>query len=249
MMKFMRGCGKGLFKLAVRLFVAVCLVVAVVAGGFAWQGWQTYKEAVTAMPLEQRLAEARAAENYTKLEDLPQTYLNAVVAVEDKRFYSHGGIDPISIGRAVLNDLRAGALVEGGSTISQQLAKNLYFTQEKRFERKFAEVFLALELERTCTKDEILELYVNGIYFGSGYYNIHDAAVGYYGKEPAELLPCECVMLAGLPNAPSAYSPRTNPTLAVQRQRQVLERMVNCQMLAEAEVAELNVMGRLVTEN
>ena len=236
-------------RLAVRLLLVVCLLVGTAVAVFAWQGWQMYREAVAAVPLEQKLSEVRSAEHYTKLEDMPQMYLDAVVAAEDKRFYRHGGIDPISIGRAVVNDLRAGALVEGGSTISQQLAKNLYFTQEKRFERKFAVVFLAFDLERSCTKDEILELYANSIYFGSGYYCIYDAAMGYYGKEPAELLPCESVMLAGLPNAPSAYSPRTNPNLAVQRQRQVLERMVNCRMLADTEVAELNVMGQLVAEN
>lgn len=120
------------------------------------------------------------------------------------------------------------SFVEGGSTISQQLMKNEYFTQEKKLERKFAEIFAAWELEREYSKKEIFELYVNTIYFGSGYYGIHDAAEGYFGKEPSELTEYEAIMLAGLPNAPSAYSPDTNPELARQRMKQVLEKMVEC---------------------
>ena len=127
------------------------------------------------------------------------------------------------------------SFVEGGSTISQQLMKNEYFTQEKKLERKFAEIFAAWELEREYSKKEIFELYVNTIYFGSGYYGIHDAAEGYFGKEPSELTEYEAIMLAGLPNAPSAYSPDTNPELARQRMKQVLEKMVECEVLTQKE--------------
>ena len=111
---------------------------------------------------------------------MPETYVQAVVAVEDHRFYEHFGLDLIAIGRALVNDIKAGRYVEGGSTITQQLAKNLYFSQEKTMNRKAAEVFLALELERNYTKDEILELYVNSIYFGDGYYNVGEASAGRY---------------------------------------------------------------------
>ena len=223
--------------------IAVFCMGILVGGTFTWQGWQLYRQAVEERPLAQVLAEARAQENYTRLEQLPDFYLNAVIAVEDRRFYQHDGIDPISICRAMLADLRAGAFVEGGSTITQQLAKNLYFTQEKKLERKIAEVFVAWDLEELCEKDEILELYVNDIYFGAGYYCIHDAAQGYFNKLPGDLTDAECALLAGLPNAPSAYNPKKNPELAAQRQRQVLRCMVNCNMLPPEQAGDLVMLA------
>lgn len=129
---------------------------------------------------------------------------------------------------ALVNDLRAGRYVEGGSTITQQLAKNLYFSHEKKMERKIAEVFAALELERKYSKDEILELYVNSISFGEGYHTAGDASRGYFGKEPWQMNEYECTLLAGVPNAPSRYAPTRNPGLAARRQQQVLRRMEAC---------------------
>lgn len=117
--------------------------------------------------------------------------------------------------------------------------KNEYFTQEKKLERKFAEIFAAWDIEKQCSKEDIFELYVNTIYFGSGYYGIYDAAEGYFGKEPSELSEYEAVMLAGLPNAPSAYSPDTSPELAKQRMRQVLDRMVECEVIDQTEADNL----------
>ena len=131
--------------------------------------------------------------------------------------------------------MRSLFFVEGGSTITQQLMKNQYFTQDKNFERKFAEIFAAWDMEREYTKEEIFELYVNTIYFGSGYYGIHDAAQGYFGKDPAGLTESEAVMLAGLPNAPSVYSLDANPALARQRMRQVLDSMVDCGAISQTE--------------
>ena len=127
------------------------------------------------MSLEDKVAEVKSKENYTTIEEMPQMYINAVVSVEDHRFYDHGGIDIIAIGRAFINDIKAMSFVEGGSTITQQLAKNMYFTQEKKIERKIAEVFMAWKIEDNYSKEEIFELYVNSIYFGDGYYTIHDA--------------------------------------------------------------------------
>ncbi len=164
-------------------------------------------------------------DNYTSLDELPQTYIDAVLAVEDKRFYEHPGIDPIAIGRALLNDIRAGEYVEGGSTITQQLAKNQYFTQEKRLVRKVAEMFMAFKIEAELDKDKILELYVNSIYFGNGYQCVGDACRAYFGKEPSEMTFDECTLLAGIPNAPSNYNPMASEELAHQRQQQVLEKM------------------------
>lgn len=117
--------------------------------------------------------------------------------------------------------------------------KNEYFTQEKKLERKFAEIFAAWEVEKQYDKEDIFELYVNTIYFGSGYYGIYEAAEGYFGKEPSELTEYEAVMLAGLPNAPSAYSPDTSPELAKQRMSQVLDRMVECEVLTQSKADRL----------
>ena len=122
------------------------------------------------MSIDQKAEEIKASPSYTPLKELPDIYLNAVVAVEDKRFYKHPGIDAIAIGRAIKNNIHARQLIEGGSTITQQLAKNMYFTQERSLIRKVAEGFMAIALERKFSKDEILELYVNSIYFGDGYY-------------------------------------------------------------------------------
>ena len=159
------------------------------------------------------------------LSDIPKTYLNAVIAVEDHRFRKHSGIDYISIARAVKSNILSGKLKEGGSTITQQLAKNLYFTQEKKFARKVAEALMAQKLEQKYSKDEILELYVNTIYFGNGCYGIAEASKGYYGKKPSKLSTEECTMLAGLPNAPSAYNPVKHPQRAKQRQNFVEKQM------------------------
>ena len=194
-----------------------------------------YRDAIEETSITEKVEEIRAKESYTSLDNLPKLYLDAVIAVEDHRFYSHGGIDLIATGRAILNDIRTLSFAEGGSTITQQLAKNMYFTQEKRIERKIAELFVAFDLERNYTKEEILELYVNTIYFGNGYHCIRDASEGYFQKEPSQMTDFESTLLAGIPNAPSAYALTTNPDLARQRQRQVLQKMVDYGVLTQSQ--------------
>lgn len=225
---------------AIRNCLLVLLLAAACGAGYvAWQGYSLYAEALEEKPLEQRVAEQRAQPGYTAWEDLPETYLKAVIAVEDHRFYEHGGIDLLAMGRALWNDLRTWSFAEGGSTITQQLAKNLCFSQEKSIVRKVAEVFAAWDLERRYSKDEILELYVNSIYFGSGCYNVGSASETYFGKEPKDMTDSECTMLAGIPNAPSVYDPTANPDLALQRQRQVVERMVAEEFLTDGQAAAI----------
>ena len=175
---------------------------------------------------------------------MPTIYIDAVISVEDKRFENHCGVDFITISRAVWNDIKAMSFVEGGSTITQQIAKNQYYTQEKKLERKFAEIFTAIELEKYCSKQEIFELYVNTIYFGDGYYGIYDAAKGYFGNEPSELSDYEAILLAGLPNAPSAYSPSTNPELAHSRMKIVLSKMVECDVITQEEAEVILTDGK-----
>ena len=139
--------------------------------------WQMYTQALEAMPLDQKVRQVQSQESYTTFEELPDTYVEAVIAAEDHRFYQHPGVDVIAIGRALVNDIKAMSYVEGGSTITQQLAKNLYFTQEKELVRKVAEVFMAFHMEANYSKEEIFELYVNSIYFGSGCYDVASASL------------------------------------------------------------------------
>lgn len=221
---------KKVIKTLLKLISSViCLLLcAVLIAGviFGVQGYNMYSEAIKEESIENRVEEIQSVDNYITFDELPDIYVDAVISVEDHRFWEHGGIDVIAIFRAAVNDIKAMDYVEGGSTITQQIAKNMLFTQEKELERKFAEVFAAFEIESLYTKEEIFEIYVNTIYFGSGYYGIYDAAMGYFGKEPKNLTNAEAVMLAGLPNAPSNYSPDVNPELAVERMKQVLESMV-----------------------
>ena len=157
--------------LAVLTMAVVILIVI-----FAIKGYCMYSEAISEKSVQSAAAEIRGSQNFAEYEDLPQFYIDAVISVEDKRFFSHNGIDMKAIGRALLNDIKTLSFAEGGSTITQQLAKNLWFTQEKTIERKFAEVFMAHKIESELSKQEIFELYVNSIYFGEGYYGIENAA-------------------------------------------------------------------------
>lgn len=231
----MKKIVKGFFKLFFSL-VLIALVLLLGTGTyFGIQGYNMYRDAVEQTPINEKVESIRSRDGFTEYEELPKTYVNAVISVEDKRFWSHHGIDYLAIGRAAWNDIQTMSFAEGGSTITQQLMKNEYFTQEKKLERKFAEVFAAWEIEKEYSKEDIFELYVNIIYFGSGYYGIYDAAEGYFGKEPSKLTDYEAVMLAGLPNAPSAYSPDASPELARQRMKQVLSRMVECKVISQEE--------------
>lgn len=218
----------------------VCLIcIIAVVGFFIHEGYKLYEEAFTNVSIEEKIEEIRSKSNYTKLSEMPKIYKDAVVAVEDHRFYSHKGYDLIAISRAMVNDIKAMAFVEGGSTITQQLAKNTYFTQEKKITRKIAEIFMAIEYEKECDKDEILELYLNTSYFGAGTYSVKEASQKYFGKEPIFMTDSEATMLAGIPNAPSVYDPIKNPKLAKQRQRQVLDKMVEYGIITYERALEI----------
>lgn len=207
-------------------FLALFVACVLAAGAVAMRGYFLYTAALENLPTQTAARQIRQQPGFTPIGQLPETYLTAVVSVEDHRFYEHNGLDLIAIGRAIYHDICTLSFAEGGSTITQQLAKNLYFTQEKEFTRKAAEVFMAWKLEHDFTKEEILELYVNSIYFGSGCYTVGDASQAYFHKTPGEMDDNECTLLAGIPNAPSVYDLNENPDLARQRQRQVVELMV-----------------------
>ena len=214
-------------KLIKRLIIIILIIAAFLAGSVYHEARQVYKQVVADAPIEEKVAQIQSIEHYTPYSQLPKTYVEAVIAAEDKRFETHKGYDLLSVGRAVWNNIKSGNLQEGGSTITQQLARNMYFAQDKKISRKLAEIFVASDIEKLYDKYEIFELYVNSIYFGSGYYNIYDASMGYFGKKPSQLSDYEATMLAGIPNAPSVYSPDVNPDLAEQRRQQVISCMVD----------------------
>lgn len=226
-------------KKVLKILLVIILIGTSIGVIIVGKGYSMYKEAIEEVPIEEKVDKIRQKEGYTKISELPQTYLEAVISVEDHRFYKHPGIDIISIGRAIINDIKAMEFIEGGSTITQQIAKNEYFSQEKKLSRKVAEVFMAFEIEKKYSKTEILELYINTIYFGNGYYNIKDACKGYFGKTLNNMTKGECIMLAGIPNAPSVYNPKENLKLAKQRQKQVAGKMVEYGYLTEEEANEI----------
>lgn len=228
------------WKIFLCILGALFIIGAAAFGVLMVKGYEMYKEAVAETPIEGLMDDIRARPGeFVTVDELPQMYIDAVITAEDRRFYTHDGIDVISIARAVLVDIKTMSFAEGGSTITQQLAKNTLFTQEKHLARKAAEMFAALAIEKQYNKEQIFEMYVNTIYFGSGHYGIGEAAQGYFGKTPLQLTDAEAVMLAGLPNAPSAYSPNSSPDLAVKRMQVVLNRMVGCKKLTREQADAL----------
>lgn len=222
-----------------KILLLLILIILSILAIYIGQGYKMYKNALDDKPLEEMVQEIRSQKSYTKISNIPDIYKDAVIAVEDHRYYDHKGIDIIAIGRALLNDIRARELIEGGSTLTQQLAKNMYFTQDKTLTRKIAEVFMAKKIENNYNKEEILELYVNYIYYGSGYYDIKSASLGYFDKEPQDLTEGESIMLAGIPNAPSVYNPKVSPRLARERQKQVIDKMIKYGKLSEGKADEI----------
>lgn len=176
--------------------------------------------------LEEELAQKKAAPNWVSLEQIPLFMQQAIISVEDRRFYEHGAFDASAIMRAILVNIQSGEIVEGGSTITQQLAKNLFLNNEQTLARKAEEALYGVIIEHRLSKEEILEAYLNTIYFGAGAYGIKEASETYFAKQPAQLTLAESSMLAGLPASPSVYSPKSNPDLAKERQAVVLETMV-----------------------
>ncbi|MDQ7843860.1 MAG: penicillin-binding protein 1A [Armatimonadota bacterium] len=172
------------------------------------------------------------------LEEIPAALQQAVIAIEDERFYQHRGVDLRGTARAMWRNLLAGELREGGSTITQQLARSVFLTQKRQFSRKLAEMMLAVEIERRLTKAEILERYLNQVYFGQGAYGVEMAARVYFGKRARELNLAESALLAGLIRAPTIYSPHQNPELAKARQRVVLTRMMELGYLTPRQAAQ-----------
>lgn len=214
-------------KFIIRILIIILLILIIVIGSIIGSGYLLYKSAITKVSLSDKIKEIKSSESFVTLNEVPTDFKNAVIAVEDHRFEKHGAIDIIGIARAIFTNIRSQEFREGGSTITQQVAKNMYFISEENVvNRKIAEIFVGFDLEKNYSKDEIFEFYMNTIYFGDGYYGIKEASNGYLNKEPINMNLYECTMLAGVPNAPSVYAPTVHPELTKKRQEKVISSMV-----------------------
>lgn len=215
--------------------------------------------AIREVPSENRLAlvelepeliaaffdEAWEERDLIRLDEVPRNLIEAVLAAEDHRFYQHGGIDPRSLLRAAWVNLKAGAIVQGGSTLTQQLVKNFYLNQERTFSRKLNEIFMAMLLDLRYSKDEIIEAYLNEIYFAQsgtmGVYGVGQASRFYFGKRPQELTLGESALLAGMIKSPNLYSPFNDPKRAAARKAYVLDRMLTLNKIGREESVEARI--------
>lgn len=225
-------------KIILFIIIAILLFFTIIG----LQGYNLYNSAISQFSLSEKVSEIQNDENFVSISELPDDLINATIAVEDHRFKEHGAIDIISIGRAIFSNIKAKEAVEGGSTITQQVAKNLYFMTEKEdISRKVAELILSYHLEKNYSKNEIFELYVNTIYYGNGYYGIKEASNGYLNKDPKNLTLDESTMLAGIPNAPSVYAPTANMDLCKNRQTKVIRSMVKYGYITQEEADNIKL--------
>jgi penicillin-binding protein 1A len=188
------------------------------------------------------------------ISEIPENMQNAVIAVEDARFYEHGGVDLMGIVRAFITNVKAGRIVEGASTLTQQLVKILYLTPEKKLKRKVKEQILAYRIDKVLSKQKILEMYLNQVYFGRGAYGVQAAAINYFGKNIDELTLSEHAMIAGIPKGPGRYAPHLNMERAVKRRNHVLFRMYETGYITEdvyksASVEEVNLIDKIPPKN
>jgi len=228
-----------ILKIFRKIIIVLSIIILVIFSILFFIGYDSYSKVLKEKPLFDRINEITSKENYVKFDDLSKNYINAVIAIEDHRYFDHGAVDYLSIIRAIFTNLKEGEFEQGGSTITQQVAKNVFFSQERTLARKLGEVFGASDLEKNYSKNEIFAIYVNTAYFGDGYYGIYDACKGYYNKEPKDLTLYEASMLAGVPNAPSIYAPTINPELAKQRQKQVLNAMIKYGYISESDKSDV----------
>ena len=230
-------------KIIKKSILVIIITIIVLTTYIFGRGYIFYKKAVKNKSLSDSINQIKTSEKFVSWNDMPEDYKNAVIAVEDHRFYEHGAIDFIAIARALTSNFKQKEFAEGGSTITQQVVKNLYFmeadTKSDSLDRKIAEIIMGAQIENTCSKEEIFELYVNNIYFGDGYYCLKDASKGYFKKEPKDMTLDESTLLAGIPNAPSVYSPTVNPELSRKRQEKVIQSMVKYGYLTQEQANEL----------
>lgn len=211
-------------------------VLILITGCYFGDCYNDAKDLMKNDPINEKVEIYTNKDEYVQYDDINTYFVNAVVATEDKRFFSRKGFDWIALSRAIIVNVVSGELREGGSTISQQIAKNLYFQGTRRgIKEKIEEVFIMLELEKDYSKEDLFALYASMNYYGDGYYGLGEASLGYYGIDQKELSLAEAAMLAGIPNAPSLYQLSTGYDLAKERQEKVLYRMLEEKYITQDE--------------
>lgn len=223
-------------KILKRILILILIGSLAVVGFFSYKGYIRYRNEVTKTPISVKVKEYTDNEDYAEYYEIDKDFVNAVVSIEDKRFFTRKGLDFIAFTRALLTNIVYGKLMEGGSTISQQIAKNFYFQDINRsITGKIAEVFVMIDLENEYSKEEIFALYVNMNYYGDGYWGISQAAEGYYHTGTNNLTVGQAAMLAGIPNAPAVYQLSTGHDPAYQRALKVLKKMLENYYITDAE--------------
>lgn len=223
-------------KKILNILLLLLSVLILVTGCYFGDCYNDAKDLMKNDPINEKVEIYTNKDEYVQYDDINTYFVNAVVATEDKRFFSRKGFDWIALSRAIIVNVVSRKLREGGSTISQQIAKNLYFQGTRRgIKEKIEEVFIMLELEKDYSKEDLFALYASMNYYGDGFYGLSEASLGYYEIDQKELTLAEAAMLAGIPNAPSLYQLSTGYDLAKERQEKVLYRMLEEKYITQDE--------------
>lgn len=208
------------------LFYSIIICLIIVVSIVLLSGYLEFRRTINIRSIDERIIKVGKRESYVTIKHISKSLIKAVVSIEDHRFYNHNGIDLISLCRALIFNIKKKRLAQGGSTITQQLCKNLLFTNSKTLKRKVSEFFAAVYIERYYSKDKILEVYLNIIYLGNGYYGIKEASYGYYGVSPASLNLRQSTLIAGIIQAPSIFNLKKCDKKELERQKQVMKAMI-----------------------
>lgn len=222
-------------KIIRKLFLIFLLIIVILLTLFIGLGFVNYVKATNDVSIQEKVKEIKSRDSYVSYDEINENLLKATVAIEDRRFYEHHGVEYRSMARALYQNVVAREIRGGGSTITQQLAKNMYYTYQPSYLRKVSEIFTAYDLEKELSKKEILELYVNVINYGDNHIGIREASEGYFHKKPKDLTLDEATLLAGLPQSPANYQLSNHEDVARRRQIQVLNAMVRESMINEDE--------------
>lgn len=219
-----------------KVLIAFFLVLAIAASGVFIAGFNLYRQKIESTPLPVAVEPYISSERYSPFEEIDPDFVDAVVAIEDKRYFKRDGYDWIALFRAIINNYRAKRFVEGGSTIGEQVAKNLYFYGEERgLLEKIAEVFLMNAIEDAYSKEDVFALYASMNYYGDGYWGLKEASRGYFEKQCNDLSIPEAAILAGIPNAPAILQLSTGYDKAKDRQEKILKKMLEEGYISEDE--------------
>lgn len=222
---------KWIMNLLLTIFLVGCIGICILLA----LGYINYRQTIERVPISAKINEIINQDNYVPYEELSPYLINATIAIEDRDFYEHSGIDYKSIARSFIANVMNQGIVSGGSTITQQVVKNLYFDFDYSILRKVSEIFFAYDIENRYSKEEILALYVNIINYGDNHMGVYQASYGYYNKAPIELGLTEASLLAGIPQSPSNYQLSNHLQDAIEKQKLVLKAMLECNMLNDEE--------------